>query len=163
MTTEGDGTPNGERDGGENDGTQVKKSAEKPHFTSYIEAGCAILLVLITGTYTYYAAGQLHKMKRSTDATEKAANAAAKAAGIADVTLKEIQKGGMDTHELAVQAKNQADVARDSLQSVQRAFVFPGRPRNHSGHQRDNGKRHYLTIRLGKFRHHSHQEHENAF
>lgn len=42
-----------------------------------IEAACAVLLVIITGTYTYYAAGQLHKMKRSTDAAQSAATTAA--------------------------------------------------------------------------------------
>ncbi len=50
-----------------------KKEANWPQ---RIEAVCAVLLVIITGFYTYYAAGQLHKMKRSTEATERAANAA---------------------------------------------------------------------------------------
>src|ERR1700676_4800696 len=51
---------------------------KKKNWPQYVEAMCAMLLVIITGTYTYYAAGQLHKMKRSTEATEKAANAAAR-------------------------------------------------------------------------------------
>jgi hypothetical protein len=50
---------------------------KKKNWPQYIEAVCAVLLVIITGTYTYYAAGQLHKMKRSTEAAEKAANTAA--------------------------------------------------------------------------------------
>jgi len=45
--------------------------------------------------------------------------------------LREMEKGGKDTHELAVQAKNQAiesgkanDLAKDALIKVQRAFVI---------------------------------------
>lgn len=49
-----------------------------------VEAVCAVLLVVITGFYTYYAAGQLHKMKRSTDAAEKAANTAEKAVHLSE-------------------------------------------------------------------------------
>ncbi|MGB9236471.1 MAG: hypothetical protein WCC04_18840 [Terriglobales bacterium] len=44
-----------------------------------MEGCCAILLVIITGTYTYYAAGQLHKMKRAVAAAE-GANAVAREA-----------------------------------------------------------------------------------
>jgi hypothetical protein len=79
---------------------------EEANWPQRTEAVCAVLLVVITGFYTYYAAGQLHKMKRSTDAAEKAAN-------VADQTLKEIRAGSGDTHELAVQAKNQADRTKD--------------------------------------------------
>jgi hypothetical protein len=52
-------------------------------------------------------------MRRATGASEKAATAAASAADTADKTLKEIRAGGTDTHELAVQAKNQADRTKD--------------------------------------------------
>ncbi len=72
----------------------------------WIEAACAILLVLITGFYTFYAA-------RQANAAKKAAMAAFDAAVTAKNTLIEIQKGGTDTHELAVQAKNQADRTKD--------------------------------------------------
>jgi hypothetical protein len=60
---------------------QTKK--EEPNWPQRIEAVCAVLLVVITGFYTYYAARQLHKMKRSTEAAEKAANAATSAADTA--------------------------------------------------------------------------------
>jgi len=53
----------------------------------WIETCCAIMLVFITGFYTYFAAGQLHKMKRSTEATEKAANSAQSAADTAHSEL----------------------------------------------------------------------------
>jgi hypothetical protein len=45
---------------------------KKRNWPQHIEAACAILLVIITGTYTYYAAGQLHKMKRAVIAAEGA-------------------------------------------------------------------------------------------
>jgi len=57
-----------------------------------IEAVCAVLLVIITGLYTYYAAGQLHKLKRSTEATEKAAKAAEGANVIAHDSLVASQR-----------------------------------------------------------------------
>jgi len=45
---------------------------KKTNWPQRIEAVCAVLLVLITGTYTYYSAGQLHKMRRATKAAEDA-------------------------------------------------------------------------------------------
>ena len=83
MTTVSKGAPNGEPHGDENQGTEVQKAA-KPHITSFIEAGCALALVAITFTYTYYASGQLHKMKRTVDAAEKAS-------AIAEQTLRNQQ------------------------------------------------------------------------
>ena len=59
MTTESKGKPNSNR-------------PEDPHWITYVEGACAVLLVFITGFYTYYAAGQLHKMKRATEAAEGA-------------------------------------------------------------------------------------------
>lgn len=85
--------------------TQIHHHYSKPHITSWIEAGCAIVLIFITGFYTRYASQQA-------DASKQAANAATEAARIAGATLKEIQKGGTDTHTLAVQAKNQAEATR---------------------------------------------------
>lgn len=46
-----------------------KKQANWPQ---RIEALCAVMLVIITGFYTYFAAGQLHKMRRATQAAEGA-------------------------------------------------------------------------------------------
>jgi len=37
-----------------------------------IESVCAVMLVVITGFYTYYAAGQLHKLRRAVQAAEGA-------------------------------------------------------------------------------------------
>jgi hypothetical protein len=51
-----------------------------------------VLLVIITGFYTYYAAGQLHNMKRATGAPERSATAAKSAADTADAPLKNQQK-----------------------------------------------------------------------
>jgi hypothetical protein len=87
MTTESEGTPNGNGNNSKGNGTQKKQTTETPHWIAYLEGFCAVMLVLITGTYTYYAAGQLHKMKRSTDAAERAALAAKAAADIAHDTL----------------------------------------------------------------------------
>ena len=60
---------------------------KKPNRLQQIEAACAVLLVIITGTYTYYAAGQLHKMRRATVAAENAAIAAKSAADTAIQTM----------------------------------------------------------------------------
>lgn len=71
------------------------------------------ILVLFTavlggvGLYQSYVSGL------SVDAAQAAAAAAAANARTAHYTLKEIQKGSADTHELAVQAKNQADRTKD--------------------------------------------------
>jgi hypothetical protein len=118
-----------------NQAGQRNATKEKENWPQRIEAVCAVLLVVITGFYTYYAAGQLHKMKRSTDAAEKAAT-------VADQTLKEIQKGRNDTHDLAEAAKRQATDAgtlaqaavdqvallRDTLKSSEKRFALEQRP-----------------------------------
>jgi hypothetical protein len=83
-----------------------KRSRKLPKTPKWIEAACAVLLVFITGFYTFYAA-------RQANASKKAAQAALSAAVTANQTLKEIQKGSADTHELAIQAKNQADRTKD--------------------------------------------------
>jgi hypothetical protein len=87
MTTEGEGAPSGNGEDGESNGRQKKQTTEKPHWVAYVEACCAVLLVVITGTYTYYAAGQLHKMRRATKAAEDSAYAAQNAADTASKTL----------------------------------------------------------------------------
>jgi hypothetical protein len=81
MTTLGEGASDNDTHRNKHGSRQEEKSAEQPHWIAYVEGFCAVLLVCITGTYTYYSAGQLHKMRRSTDAAEKAAN-------VADQTLK---------------------------------------------------------------------------
>jgi len=64
-------------------------------------AGLAILALYTTYTIKMYYANR------------DAADAATSAAKTAKDTLEEVQKGSTDTHELAVQAKNQADQTRD--------------------------------------------------
>jgi hypothetical protein len=64
------------------------------------------LLLITTIVIARIYSGQLDEMRKATDAATKSANAA-------DATLKEIRQGGTDTHELAVQAKNQADRTKD--------------------------------------------------
>jgi hypothetical protein len=67
-----------------------------------ISAASIILNAVIALIYF----GQLKQMRISTQAAESAANTAAQ-------TLKEIRASSTDTHELAVQAKNQADRTKD--------------------------------------------------
>jgi hypothetical protein len=56
-----------------NDSTRADYCQQKKtDWPQYVEAACAILLVIITGTYTYYAAGQLHKLRRAVVAAEGA-------------------------------------------------------------------------------------------
>jgi hypothetical protein len=66
------------------------------HAAVWIEAACGILLVLITGIYTYFAAGQLRIMGRATKAAEDSANAARSAADTASNTLKFTQDSFRD-------------------------------------------------------------------
>jgi hypothetical protein len=61
----GSQTVNGPTDGNHAD-------QKKINLPQRIEAVCAVLLVIITAAYTYYAAGQLHKMRRSVEAAEGA-------------------------------------------------------------------------------------------
>jgi hypothetical protein len=56
-----------------------ERGASTPHWVAFVEAGCAIMLVIITGAYTYYGAGQLHKLKRAVEAAESANKIAATA------------------------------------------------------------------------------------
>ena len=76
------GDKDGSRKNGHGSGSDIaKKENGIPHWTGYAEAFCAILLVLITGTYTYYSAKQ-------TEATQDAASAAISAADVARQTLE---------------------------------------------------------------------------
>ena len=62
-----------------NDADSGNRSDEKKtNWPQRIEAVCAVLLVIITGFYTYFAAGQLHKMNRAVKAAEGANTIAAK-------------------------------------------------------------------------------------
>jgi hypothetical protein len=76
-----------------------------------IGLGIATLIVNIVIASIYY--GQLKQMRKATEATGIAAAAAQESSRTAKETLTEVQKGGTDTHELAVQAKNQADRTKD--------------------------------------------------
>jgi hypothetical protein len=78
---------------------------KKTNWPQRIEAVCAVLLVIITGTYTYYAAGQLHKMKRSTEATERAAEAAKNAVELARRTAHIDQRAYLSIKITSVPAK----------------------------------------------------------
>jgi len=78
---------------------------QERNWPQIIEAMCAVLLVFITAFYTYYS-------RRQAVAAINAANAAKSAATTADETLKEIRKGGNDTHDLAQAAKDQADATK---------------------------------------------------
>jgi hypothetical protein len=79
MTTESDHAParHGENSAQNRHGKE--QGAAPPHWVAFVEGGCAVMLVLITGTYTYYTAGQLHKLKRATEAAEGANKIAATA------------------------------------------------------------------------------------
>jgi hypothetical protein len=76
-----------------------------------IRVGAAGVIMNVVIALIYY--GQLTEMRKATRASEKAAAAAASAADTADKTLKEVRASSTDTHELSVQAKNQADRTKD--------------------------------------------------
>ena len=81
-----EGNEDNASDNGQNGIHRVAQNQNEPqHWTRFVEAACAVLLVLITGNYTYYASKQA-------SAAITAANAANTSAGTADATLKEIQK-----------------------------------------------------------------------
>jgi len=72
MTTTGKGAPNGNVSAGQSNGNKDKEPTHTPRWVSSVEATCAVLLVIITGTYTYLAAGQLNKMRQAVSAAEGA-------------------------------------------------------------------------------------------
>jgi hypothetical protein len=55
---------------------QAQQRSSKPHLTTWIEAFCAVALVLITGTYTFYAARQANVGKKAAEAAKTAADTA---------------------------------------------------------------------------------------
>lgn len=81
--------------GNENSTIELIRTGE--YWLIGINAAAVILNIIIA--LIYY--GQLGEMRKATRASEKAATAAASAALTADATLKEIQKGSTDTHDLA--------------------------------------------------------------
>jgi len=56
------------------DGMLLRKLSKLP---TWIEAACAVALVIIAGTYTHYAGRQLDEMRKSADAAKSAAETAA--------------------------------------------------------------------------------------
>jgi hypothetical protein len=88
------------------EGDVSKELAHEFRLVEYAQISSNVILAIVGIIALCIYNGQLKQMRRSTKAAEKAAISA-------DNTLKEIQKGGTDTHELAVQAKNQADRTRD--------------------------------------------------
>ncbi len=80
---------------GENGPHRVTKEQDQPlHWTRYVEAACAIALVLITSTYTYYAS-------RQATAALTAAHAAKSAADTANETLIEMQTNNKESAQFA--------------------------------------------------------------
>lgn len=69
-----------------------EKRKRKIPITSWIEAVASILLIVITGTYTYYARGQWFEMIRAANASRDSADAAKSAAETAHDSL--ISSGG---------------------------------------------------------------------
>jgi hypothetical protein len=68
-----------------------------------------ILVLLVGIRLAFIYSGQLTEMRKSTKATQDAAKAAQDAANTADATLKEIQRGGTDTHVLTLKQIDAAD------------------------------------------------------
>lgn len=108
----------GNKDGEGYDGKKTRgyitKYTEKPeHWTRYAEAGCAILLVLITGTYTHYAGQQ-------SEASIRSANAARTAACVASRTL-DVTVRSNQVQEAANRLAAQTTL--DNIRLEQRAWV----------------------------------------
>jgi len=80
-----------------------------------------ILGIALLAIYTAYTI----KMYR---ANKQAAEAAKSNAATADATLKEIQKGGTDTHDLAVAAGKQANAAKSAADTAARSLELSERP-----------------------------------
>jgi hypothetical protein len=93
-----EGNENGKGGDGEQGRHQIAKDKDgPPHWTRYMEAACAVILVLITGTYTYFA-------RQQAGAAITAAGAAKSAADIADATLKHVTANDKATSEAALNA-----------------------------------------------------------
>jgi Sec-independent protein translocase protein TatA len=102
-------TANGNTSCDKNDSKQLEnefKVAEK----WLIGIGIASVLINVVIALIYY--GQLRQMRDATASAGKSADAAKKASDTADATLKEMQKGGTDTHTLAVAAGQTAEAAK---------------------------------------------------
>src|SRR5271168_2205824 len=116
------------------------------HGPKWIEAGCAILLVLITGTYTFLAWHQWQEMQHTNSLTQEALNGSNQALSetlaemqeqaeemgrLADNAGKQAtqtQKLAGDTHTLAVAAGNQATATSSVADTSSRALIANNRP-----------------------------------
>jgi hypothetical protein len=99
MSAVSEGTSNGKGSDNESGGGQKQNPTEQPHWIAYVEGCCDVLLVLITGTYTYYAAGQLHKMKRATEAATSAAQTASDTLKFTRDSFKDDQRAWLGVAE----------------------------------------------------------------
>ncbi len=107
---------NGEGNHREDRGDNVANREGDPlHWTRYLEVGCAVLLVLITGKYTYYAGHQLTEMRRTNDLTQQALNGSNQSLS---ETIAQMQEQSDQTGRLADNAGTQATqtklLARDT-------------------------------------------------
>ena len=100
---------------------------KKKNWPQRIEAVCAVLLVIITGFYTYYAAGQLHKMRRATKAAEDSAQAAKNAADTASKTLQFTQDSFRDEQRAWVGVPDLKIVSIPSPTSIDVSFHNSGK------------------------------------
>lgn len=98
---------NSEGGDGEDGSSQIRGTEDEvPHWTRYVEAFCTLALVLITGTYTYYAARQA---RAATDA----ATAAIGAVTVASNTLMETQRANARQQAISDQARKDDKIVTD--------------------------------------------------
>jgi hypothetical protein len=96
-----EGNEDGEGRDGQQRGPQITNDENgPPHWTRYVEAVCALALVLITGTYTYYASKQA-------SASVTAADAAKSAADTASQTLQQMKDSSTATSQATLSAFKQ--------------------------------------------------------
>lgn len=111
---------------------QLKLNRRLVGFTGVL-AAVGILGGAISAYQTHIAGINAYAAQKNAASAEANAQSAKAQAEASRQTVEEMKKSGLDTHELAVQAKNQtaatesADrLAAQALHSVQRAFVLPG-------------------------------------
>lgn len=127
------GHENGEgnnRQGGGNRITQ--KQDEPPHWTRYVEAACALALVLITATYTHYASRQAEAAITAANAAKESADWAAAAFETSDSDFQRTMSQMITQTTQQVKAANAsqsaARTAQDALYISNRAYIVTGRP-----------------------------------
>jgi hypothetical protein len=86
-----EGNEDGKGGNDENGGKKVVEHKQPKHWVEYVEGLCAIALVAITGTYTYYARQQADSAIKSAKAATVAADAAKSAAETAANSLTQSQ------------------------------------------------------------------------